>query len=123
MDYKQFYKYDKNGDYLETVLVFRKKNGEIKQPKNTTEIEPVLIENGISRAMYYPNWNGAKWTEDKEKWIADNPTPIEQLTDLEELQQDDAEQLLYVAEVEQQARKARQNNADLLLSLAEAGVL
>ncbi|MGM8068461.1 hypothetical protein [Listeria monocytogenes] len=88
MEYEQFYRYDKNGDFLETVLVFRKKNGEIKQPQNTTEIEPVLIENGISRAMYYPNWNGEKWTEDREKWTADNPPIVQEKTEIEKIREE-----------------------------------
>lgn len=41
-------------------------------------------------------------------------------TELELLKQENADMMLYVAEVEQ---KTQQDNADLLLSLAEAGVL
>ncbi|WP_271002181.1 hypothetical protein [Listeria seeligeri] len=77
MEYEQFYRYDKNGDYLESVLVFKNENGEIIQPNSTTEIEPVTVESGISRAMYYPNWDGEKWSEDKGKWIKEHP-PLEQ---------------------------------------------
>ncbi|EMK2908217.1 TPA: hypothetical protein LEM85_002462, partial [Listeria monocytogenes] len=47
------------------------------------------------------------------------PEPPE-LTELEKLTQDYADLMLYVAEVEQ---KTEQDNANLLLSLAEAGVL
>ncbi|HBM3884981.1 TPA: hypothetical protein LWJ46_001050 [Listeria innocua] len=41
-------------------------------------------------------------------------------TELELLKQENADMMIYVAEVEQ---KTQQDNADLLLSLAEAGVL
>lgn len=41
-------------------------------------------------------------------------------TELELLKQENVDMMLYVAEVEQ---KTQQDNADLLLSLAEAGVL
>ncbi|MBC1485978.1 hypothetical protein HB897_07025 [Listeria seeligeri] len=88
MEYEQFYRYDKNGDYLESVLVFKNENGEIIQPDSTTEIEPVTVESGITRAMYYPNWNGEKWTEDKEKWIADNPPIVQEKTEIEKIREE-----------------------------------
>lgn len=42
-------------------------------------------------------------------------------TELEELMEDSAEQLLYIAEVESAVQQSQQNQADLLLSLAEVG--
>lgn len=44
-------------------------------------------------------------------------------SELEELLQANANQLLYTAEVEQVSQRSRQDYADLLLTLAEAGVL
>ncbi|HAA8696616.1 TPA_asm: hypothetical protein GHP63_05020 [Listeria monocytogenes] len=88
MEYEQFYRYDKNGDYLESVLVFKNENGEIIQPDSTTEIEPVSVESGITRAMYYPNWNGEKWTEDREKWTADNPPIVQEKTEIEKIREE-----------------------------------
>lgn len=44
-------------------------------------------------------------------------------SELEELIQENANQLLYTAEVEQVSQRSRQDYADLLLTLAEAGVL
>lgn len=73
MNYKQFYTYDENGDYLETILVFEDEKGLINQPKNSTNIEPSIIENGIARAMYYPRWDGDDWDEDKTRWELENP--------------------------------------------------
>ncbi|EAE3383389.1 TPA: hypothetical protein ACSKOM_002223 [Listeria monocytogenes] len=88
MEYEQFYRYDKNGDYLESVLVFKNENGEIIQPDSTTKIEPVTVESGITRAMYYPNWNGKKWTEDREKWTADNPPIVQEKTEIEKIREE-----------------------------------
>lgn len=73
MNYKQFYTYDENGDYLETILVFEDEKGLINQPKNSTNIEPSIIENGIARAMYYPSRDGSIWKEDKKRWESENP--------------------------------------------------
>ncbi|MEE9753832.1 hypothetical protein VL763_08570 [Listeria seeligeri] len=44
-------------------------------------------------------------------------------SELEELIQENANQMLYTAEVEQIAQQSRQDYADLLLSLAEVGAL
>ncbi len=88
MNYKQFYAYDENGNYLETILVFEDEKGLINQPKNSTNIEPSIIENGIARAMYYPNWNGEKWTEDREKWTADNPPIVQEKTEIEKIREE-----------------------------------
>ncbi|EKD8204616.1 TPA: hypothetical protein U0H37_002954 [Listeria monocytogenes] len=45
------------------------------------------------------------------------------LSEIEKLTQDYADLMLYVAEVEQKTEQTQQDNANLLLSLAEAGVL
>ncbi|EAE3061555.1 TPA: hypothetical protein ACGX73_001656 [Listeria monocytogenes] len=88
MEYEQFYRYDKNGDYLESVLVFKNENGEIIQPDSTTEIEPSIIENGIARAMYYPRWNGEDWDEDKKRWELENPIIPAEKTEIEKLREE-----------------------------------
>ncbi|HAO5787420.1 TPA: hypothetical protein IP923_002717 [Listeria monocytogenes] len=88
MDYKQFYAYDVNGDYLETILVFENENGLINQPKNSTNIEPSVIENGIARAMYYPKWDGSIWEEDKERWESENPIIPAEKTEIEKLREE-----------------------------------
>ncbi|EHC6275895.1 hypothetical protein JR552_001752 [Listeria monocytogenes serotype 1/2b] len=77
MNYKQFYAFDEDGNYTESVLVFENEKGQLIQPGNTTEVEPVTVENEISRAMFYPKWTGKKWTEDKKKWLKEHP-PLEQ---------------------------------------------
>ncbi|EAC8843084.1 hypothetical protein AFW95_08405 [Listeria monocytogenes] len=88
MKYKQFYAYDVNGDYLETILVFENENGLINQPKNSTDIEPTITENGISRAMYYPHWNGNAWEEDKARWELENPVIPQEKTEIEKLREE-----------------------------------
>ncbi|EAD1212173.1 hypothetical protein QJ28_11645 [Listeria monocytogenes] len=88
MNYKQFYAYDVNGDYLETILVFENENGLINQPKNSTNIEPSVIENGIARAMYYPKWDGSIWKEDKERWESENPIIPAEKTEIEKLREE-----------------------------------
>ncbi|ECL0266179.1 hypothetical protein FKC55_09830 [Listeria monocytogenes] len=88
MNYKQFYTYDENGDYLETILVFENENGLINQPKNSTNIEPSVIENGIARAMYYPKWDGSIWKEDKERWESENPIIPAEKTEIEKLREE-----------------------------------
>ncbi|EAF0560165.1 hypothetical protein NDR45_003049, partial [Listeria monocytogenes] len=62
------------------------------------------------------NTKKQKWSSGEEASIPEPP----ELTELEKLTQDYADLMLYVAEVEQ---KTQQDNANLLLSLAEAGVL
>ncbi|HHT6710073.1 TPA: hypothetical protein ACSZJ1_15255, partial [Listeria monocytogenes] len=62
----------------------------------------------------------------KQKWSSGEEASIpepQHLTELEKLTQDYADLMLYVAEVEQKTEQTQQDNANLLLSLAEAGVL
>ncbi|CUK85921.1 Gp21 [Listeria monocytogenes] len=88
MNYKQFYAFDEDGNYTESILVFENKKGQFIHPENTTEVEPVEIENEVSRAMYYPNWDGEKWTEDKEKWTADNQSIVQEKTEIEKIREE-----------------------------------
>lgn len=88
MNYKQFYTYDENGDYLETILMFEDEKGLINQPKNSTNIEPSIIENGIARAMYYPSWDGGIWKEDKKRWESENPIIPAEKTEIEKLREE-----------------------------------
>ncbi|EUJ33513.1 hypothetical protein MFLO_02383 [Listeria floridensis FSL S10-1187] len=114
MDFKQAYEYDVNGIFLRDALIFEDENGEFNLPPLHTFVAPQT-----------PSINPI-FDEDEGRWsLGEEPEPIKEgeLSEMEQLRQDGAEILLYLADVENMASGAQQDHADLLLSLVEAGVL
>ncbi|EAC5747406.1 hypothetical protein ARU11_00020 [Listeria monocytogenes] len=103
------FKYDDNGVFERDDLIILKKGEKI--PDGYTLIAPPVPS--VNPVF---NTKKQKWSSGEEASIPEPP----ELTELEKLTQDYADLMLYVAEVEQ---KTQQDNANLLLSLAEAGVL
>ncbi|EEU7817157.1 hypothetical protein HED71_002173 [Listeria monocytogenes] len=106
------FKYDADGIFERDDLIFLKE-GENIPLGNTLIAPPVPSINPI-------------FDERKQAWSAgEDASALEHppLTDLEKLTQDNADLMLYVAEVEQKTEQTKQDDAILLLSLAEAGVL
>ncbi|MCD2223186.1 hypothetical protein LAX75_00665 [Listeria cossartiae] len=106
------FKYDDNGVFERDDLIILKKGEKI--PAGYTLIEPPVPS--INPVF---NVKKQKWSSGEEASISELP----QLTELEKLTQDYADLMLYVAEVEKKTEQTQQDNANLLLSLAEAGVL
>ncbi|ENK7791808.1 hypothetical protein AB3498_001971 [Listeria monocytogenes] len=106
------FKYDDKGIFERDDLIILKKGEKI--PDGYTLIEPPVP--AINPVF---NTKKQKWSSGEEASI---PEP-QHLTELEKLTQDYADLMLYVAEVEQKTEQTQQDNANLLLSLAEASVL
>ncbi|EIN8846748.1 hypothetical protein LO935_000456 [Listeria monocytogenes] len=106
------FKYYDNGVFERDDLIILKK-GE-KVPDGYTLIEPPIPS--INPVF---NTKKQKWSSGEEASIPEPP----ELTELEKLTQDYADLMLYVAEVEQKTEQTQQDNANLRLSLSEAGVL
>ncbi|HFQ6256217.1 TPA: hypothetical protein ACHSDJ_002464 [Listeria monocytogenes] len=106
------FKYDDKGIFERDDLIVLEK-GE-KVPDGYTLIAPPVPS--VNPVF---NVKTQKWSAGEDASI---PEP-QHLTELEKLTQDYADLMLYVAEVEQKTEQTQQDNANLLLSLAEAGVL
>ncbi|EKZ1078661.1 hypothetical protein ABZZ96_000464 [Listeria monocytogenes] len=106
------FKYDADGVFERDDLIFLKE-GENIPLGNTLIAPPVPSINPIF------DEREQAWSAGEDASTLEKPAPSE----FEKLIQDYADLMLYAAEIEQKAQQSQQDNADLLLSLAEAGVL
>ncbi|HAA5560474.1 TPA: hypothetical protein PNM68_000422 [Listeria monocytogenes] len=106
------FKYDADGIFERDDLIVLEK-GE-KVPDGYTLIAPPVPS--VNPVF---NVKTQKWSAGEDASVMDPPL----LSEIEKLTQDYADLMLYVAEVEQKTEQTQQDNANLLLSLAEAGVL
>ncbi|HAA5484825.1 TPA_asm: hypothetical protein GF806_15175 [Listeria monocytogenes] len=106
------FKYDADGIFERDDLIVLEK-GE-KVPDGYTLIAPPVPS--VNPVF---NVKAQKWSAGEDASVMDPPP----LSEIEKLTQDYADLMLYVAEVEQKTEQTQQDNANLLLSLAEAGVL
>ncbi|HAK9905336.1 TPA: hypothetical protein H3N45_002034 [Listeria monocytogenes] len=106
------FKYDTDGVFERDDLIFLKE-GENIPPNNTLIAPPVPAINPVF------DEREQAWSAGEDASTLEKPAP----TEFEKLIQDYADLMLYVAEVEQKTEQTKQDDAILLLSLAEAGVL
>ncbi|HAC2411849.1 TPA_asm: hypothetical protein GJA98_14930 [Listeria monocytogenes] len=106
------YKYNENGVFERDDLIFIEEGQEL--PEGYTTIEPPV-------PAINPVFNSEKqeWSE------GDDPstlTPTEP-SEIDKLKQENADTLLQIAEVEASSESVKQDQADLLMTLAEKGVI
>ncbi|MEN2666046.1 hypothetical protein [Listeria aquatica] len=106
------YKYDENGVFERDDLIFIDEGQEL--PEGYTNIAPPI-----------PSINPVFNAEKKEWSDGDDPstlTPPEP-SEIEQLKQENADALLNTAELEANVESMQQDQADLLMTLVETGVI
>ncbi|WP_167630575.1 hypothetical protein [Listeria valentina] len=106
------YKYDKNGVFERDDLIFIEDGEEL--PEGYTSIAPPV-----------PSINPVFNVENQEWSVGDDPSTLEpaEPSEIDKLKQENADTLLQIAEVEASSESVKQDQADLLLTLVESGVI
>ncbi|MHC5278953.1 hypothetical protein ACYRFT_01610 [Listeria kieliensis] len=106
------YKYDENGVFERDDLIFIEDGEEL--PEGYTTIAPPI-----------PSINPVFDVEKQEWSDGDDPSTLKpaEPSEIEQLKQENADLLLQIAEVESNAESTQQDQADMLMTLVEEGVL
>lgn len=106
------YKYDKSGVFERDDLLLLDEEQEL--PDGYTTIEPPIPS--INPVF---NQETQEWSDGDDPNTLTPPEPSE----IEQLKQENADLLLQIAEVESNAESTQQDQADMLMTLVEEGVL
>lgn len=116
---KCIYAFDSDGLYahLNDQII----DDEAKIPSGYTD-RPPMIENddGTFIGLYKPKWDGSKWAESATQDYIDSLKPTPRPTDVEILQQQNAQLLLQSAQQAQTIGDLQTQNAAIVLQLAQS---